>query len=155
MGTILCYGVQPSLWWLLLLQNTGSRLTGFRSCSMWPQSLCLTSSLALWHVESSQPRDWTCVLCIGRLVFIFCTTREVPFLFLLSTFVSWDQSRFSYGLTHQTTEIKQFSVLLLMPHESYCLSLWEEVLPALCGHHSSFSVQHCPLWYSLSGTLPE
>ncbi|CAI9180332.1 unnamed protein product, partial [Rangifer tarandus platyrhynchus] len=36
-------------------------------------------------------------------------SQEVPFLFLLSTFVSWDQSRISYGLTHDTTEIKQFS----------------------------------------------
>ena len=108
------------MWWLLLLQSIGSRLTGFRSCSMWPQSLCPTSLVALWHVESSQTRDWACVLCIGRLILIFCTTREVPFLFLLSSFVSWDQSKISYGLTHHTTEIKQFSVLLLMPHESYC-----------------------------------
>ena len=30
-----------SLWWLLLLQSTGSRCTGFSSCGMWAQQLWL------------------------------------------------------------------------------------------------------------------
>ena len=32
---------------------------------------------ALWHVESSQTRDQTCVPCIGRPILIHWTTREV------------------------------------------------------------------------------
>ena len=33
--------------------------------------------VALWHVESSQTRDWTCVPCTGQQVLNHCTTREV------------------------------------------------------------------------------
>ena len=54
-----------SLPWLLLLWNTGSRHSGL---------------VAPWHVESSQTRDRTCVLCIGRWILIHCTTKEVPHL---------------------------------------------------------------------------
>ena len=35
-----------SLQWLLLLQSTGSRHTGFNSCSMWAQQLWLSGSRA-------------------------------------------------------------------------------------------------------------
>ena len=40
--------------------------------------------VALWHVESSQTRDWTRVPCIDRQIPIHCTTREVfiPVYFL-------------------------------------------------------------------------
>ena len=46
-----------SLWWLLLLQSTGSRRAGFSSCSVWAQELWCTGLVALWQVGSSQTRD--------------------------------------------------------------------------------------------------
>ena len=33
--------------------------------------------VALWHVEPSQTRNGTCVLCVGRQIFNHRTTREV------------------------------------------------------------------------------
>ena len=42
-----------SLLWLLL-GSTGSRRTGFSSCSTWAQQLWHMGLVALWHVESSQ-----------------------------------------------------------------------------------------------------
>ena len=62
-----------SMWWLLLLQSTGSRRTGFSSCGTWAQQLWLTGSraqaqqlwhtglVALQHAGSSQTRARTCV----------------------------------------------------------------------------------------------
>ena len=57
-----------SLQWLLLW-FVGSRHVGFRSYAPWP-------------VESSQTRNWTCVLCIGRQVLNHWATRgiSVPIL---------------------------------------------------------------------------
>ena len=81
-----------SLWWLLLLWSRGSRHTGFSRCNMqaqqqWfagsrvqDQQLWYTGLVALRHVESSRPRDRTCVSCIGRYILIHCTTREVSSL---------------------------------------------------------------------------
>ena len=61
------------LWWLLLLWSTGPRCT-------WARLWC-TVLVALQH----RTRDQTCVPCIGRWIFIHCTTREVqPFLFKCS-----------------------------------------------------------------------
>ena len=36
----------------------------------------------LWHVVSSQTRDWTSVPCIARWILNHWTTREVPSLYL-------------------------------------------------------------------------
>ena len=81
-----------SLQWLLLLQSTGSRHTGFSSCGTWAQQLWLAGSrvlaqqlwstglVALWHVGSSPTRARTRVPCIGRQTLNHCTTREVPIL---------------------------------------------------------------------------
>ena len=77
-----------SLWWLLLLQSTGSRRVGFSSCSTRAQLLWLTGSRAqaqqLWctglvalrHVGSSRTRARTYVPCIGRRILNHCATRE-------------------------------------------------------------------------------
>ena len=72
-----------SLWWLLLLQGTGSRCWGFSSCGSWAQQLWLTGLGALRHVESSQTRFPTPVPCIGRQILKHWTSREVlpPFLY--------------------------------------------------------------------------
>ena len=51
------------------LQNMGS--------TMQARSLWCTGLVALWHVESSWPRDRTCVPCIGRQILSHWTTREV------------------------------------------------------------------------------
>ena len=76
-----------SLRWLLLLQSTGSRRTGFSSCGMRAQQLRLAGSRAqtqqLWHtglvaprhVGSSWTRNQTCDPCIGRRILNRCTTR--------------------------------------------------------------------------------
>ena len=39
--------------------------------------------IALWHVGSSQTRDWTRVPCIGRWILNHCATREVPLMYFL------------------------------------------------------------------------
>ena len=61
---------QVSLWWLLLLQKTSARATGFSSCG--EQAL-----VALRHVKSSRTRDWTHGPCTGRRILNPWTTREV------------------------------------------------------------------------------
>ena len=90
-------GAYSSLWcagfsfrWLLLLRSTGSRRTGFRSCSTQAQWLWFAGSRAqaqqLWckglvapqHVGFSRARDRTHVPCISWWILNHCTTREVP-----------------------------------------------------------------------------
>ena len=85
-----------SLQWLLLLQSTGSRRTGFSSCVTGAQQLWLTGSRVqaqqLWrtglvaprHVGSSRIRDRTRVPCIGRRFLNHCATRQVPTVLVLS-----------------------------------------------------------------------
>ena len=80
-----------SLWWLLLLQSTGSRHMGFSSCGSWAlerrlsscslraQQLCRTGLVAPLHVGSSRTRDRTRVPCIGRWILNHCATTEAPF----------------------------------------------------------------------------
>ena len=55
-----------SLWWLLFLQSTGSRV------------VVALGLIALGHVGSSRIRDQTCVPCIGRWILNHWTTREAP-----------------------------------------------------------------------------
>ena len=73
-----------SLWWLLLLWNTGSRHTGFSSCSSWAQQLWCMGLAAPWQVKSSQTRNQTRVPCIGTWILNHWTTGEIPFLFHLN-----------------------------------------------------------------------
>ena len=51
---------------------------GFSSCGSGTQWLWHTDLVALPYVESSQTRDQTHVLCIGRWILNHWTTREVP-----------------------------------------------------------------------------
>ena len=87
-SSLRCVGF--SLWWLLLLQSTGSRHTGFSSCGMWAQQWWLVGSraqaqqlqrmglVAPWHMGSSRTRARTRVPCIGRQILNHCATREAP-----------------------------------------------------------------------------
>ena len=59
--------------WLLFLWSMGSKYMGFSSCSSDP--------VAPWHVESSQSRNRTRVLCMGRQTVIHWATREVHVYF--------------------------------------------------------------------------
>ena len=80
----------------LLLQSTGSRCMGFNNYSTWvlqfqlagfrawAQQIWCTGLGAPWHVESSQTRDQTCVLCISKQIPIHWATREVSVVFLNS-----------------------------------------------------------------------
>ena len=68
-----------SLQWFLLLWSTGSRYMGL---------------VAPQHVESSQARDWTHFLCIGRRIPILWTPRDV----LIYYFLLWSPSVFSVTL---------------------------------------------------------
>ena len=71
-----------SLWWLLLLRNTGSRGAAFSSCGSQAQWLWLTGLVAPRHVGSSRTRARTRVPCIGRQILNHWATREVRwFLF--------------------------------------------------------------------------
>ena len=85
-----------SLRWLLLLRSTGSRCTGFSSCSTQAWQLWLTGSrtqahqlqrmglVAPRHVGSSWTRARTCVPCTGRRILNHCATREAQDYFFLS-----------------------------------------------------------------------
>ena len=59
-----------SLWWLLLLGSTGSKV---QAQHLWHMGL-----VALQHEGSSQIRDWTHVSCIGRRILHHWATREAP-----------------------------------------------------------------------------
>ena len=52
------------------------RLEGARA-----RSLQCTGLAAPWHVEFPQTRDQTRVPCIGRWIFIHCTTKELHLFF--------------------------------------------------------------------------
>ena len=60
-----------SLQWLLLLQSTGSRVRGFRRCSMQVELPC-----SMWDF-SSLIRDRTHFPCIGKQILNHWTSREV------------------------------------------------------------------------------
>ena len=51
-----------------LLHSTNSRSEDFSSCGLSAQQLWRTSLAAPRHAESSLPRDWTHVPCIGRQI---------------------------------------------------------------------------------------
>ena len=53
------------------------KIMSFSSCGSWAQQLQHMGLVALWHVGSSQIRDWTHVPCIGRWILNHWTTREV------------------------------------------------------------------------------
>ena len=88
-SSLRCTG--SSLWWLLLVQSTSSRHTGFSRGSKWVQYLWLSDSkvmgqqlqrlglVALWpgQVESSWTRDQSHIPCIGRWILIPCATGKV------------------------------------------------------------------------------
>ena len=65
-----------SLRWLLFLWSTGSRRSGFSSCSSKAQWLRHIGLVALGRVESSW-RDETHVPGLGRCILTHCATREV------------------------------------------------------------------------------
>ena len=84
--------------WLLLLQSTCSRHTGFSSYGTWAEQLWLSGSraqaqqlglmglVAPRHVGSSWTRAQTGVSCIGRQVLNHCATRAVPHTYYLNYF---------------------------------------------------------------------
>ena len=64
--------------WLLLLQSTGSRHSGFSSCGTAGSVVVVHGLVAPRHVGSSRTRVHTHVPCIGRLILNHCATREAP-----------------------------------------------------------------------------
>ena len=73
---LLCVGF--SLRRLLLLQSTGSKHSGFSSCSTWTQQLWHMGFLALCHVGSSRSRDEAGVPFVARQILQPWTTGEAP-----------------------------------------------------------------------------
>ena len=68
-GSLQLQNMGFSLWWLLLLRSTSSRVQRL-------QELWCVGFIALWHLESSQTRDQTHVPCIGWLILNHWATRE-------------------------------------------------------------------------------
>ena len=58
-----------------VLQGTGSRSSGLQQLEH--TGSVVVGLVAPWHVESSQTRNRTYILCIGRRILMYCTTREV------------------------------------------------------------------------------
>ena len=77
-----------SLWWLPLLQSTGSRHMGFSSCGSQAVERRLSSCgarrglVAPRHVGSSRSRAWTHVPCVGRQTLNHCATGEALYFTL-------------------------------------------------------------------------
>ena len=68
-----------SLQWLLSLQSTGCRCTGFSGCGTWAPHLQFPGpAVALQHAGSSWTRSGTRVSCIGRWILYHCAPREAP-----------------------------------------------------------------------------
>ena len=67
----------------LVVLDFGCCTLTFSSCGTWASHCCRAQALgcaglaALWHVGSSQTRDQTCVLCIGRQILNHWIAREV------------------------------------------------------------------------------
>ena len=61
--------------------------SGARALGTQVQKSWCTGLVALRHVDSSQTRDRTCVLCISRWILIHRTTREVPLLLFVRTLI--------------------------------------------------------------------
>ena len=61
---------------LFLLQSTGSRAHGLQQCT--PSVVMVHGPAAPLHVESSQTRDRTHVLCIGGWILYHWASREAP-----------------------------------------------------------------------------
>ena len=77
--------------WLLSLQSTGSRRTGFSSCGAWAQSLWHTGLVAPRHVGSSRTRARTLVQIpwIGRQILNHFATREALISYFWSLFCGY------------------------------------------------------------------
>ena len=102
-----------SLWWLLLLQSSGSRSAGFSSCGSQALERRHTGLVAPWHVESSQTRDRTCVPCIGRRILNHCTIREVHSIVHYSPYVVQQISRtYSSSITKTLYPLNNNSLFL-------------------------------------------
>ena len=90
-----------SLWWLLGLQSTGSRVVGVRRVSC-PVACGI-------YLDS----NWTRVRCIGRRILNHWTTREVHYYSILITHIfykyeNWDSGRLSTlvePLSHWVAEL--------------------------------------------------
>ena len=80
-----------SLHWLLLLQSTGSRRLGFRSCGAWALDCRLSSCGAQAELLAACGIFWTRartgVPWIGRQP-LYCATREVPTSLIMTVFLS-------------------------------------------------------------------
>ena len=68
-GLLYC-GALVSHYCSFSLQSIHSTVSTFSSCSVWVHPL--------WHVGSSQTRDWSHIPCIGRQILNHWTTREIP-----------------------------------------------------------------------------
>ena len=88
-----------SLWWLLLSQSTGSRA---QAQELWPTGL-----VAPRHVESSQTKDQTCDLCIGRRIPNHWTTTKDPGLSVLFRCIlsCTDTALFQYLVIQVTPDV--------------------------------------------------
>ena len=75
-----------SLWWLPRCRpqalGEGASVVLAHKCQSTVSSFGAVALTAPWHVKSSQIRDQTHVLCIGRRIPIHCTTREVWYFYL-------------------------------------------------------------------------
>ena len=92
---------ESSLWWLLLLGTTGSRVWGFTSCGLLVagslvaaprlqstgRQLWCTGLVAPQHVGSSRTRDRTRVSCIGRWILYHRATRKTLDFQIISYFL--------------------------------------------------------------------
>ena len=73
-----------SLWWLVLLQGTGSRACGLQLLWHLGSVVVAHGISCLTACQSSWTRDQTHVPCIGRWTFNHRTTREVQQTFIKS-----------------------------------------------------------------------
>lgn len=76
---------------------TASLVVEHRLWSTWAQKLGCSGLAVLWHAESFQTRDQTCVSCVGRWILYHWAIREA--LSLSSDALSSHQETFVSGFT--------------------------------------------------------
>ena len=125
-----------SLQWLLLLQSTSSRRTGFSSCSSNAQELWCTDSVAPRFIESSWDR--TCIPFIGRRILIHCATKDSAFHYFLILWLQGSRTSKSFGGTCPQGARRQIGL-------SHSLPSTHPFLPA-----TSMPPQGRGLWWACS-----
>ena len=110
---------------------------GFSSCDTWAQLWCMGLA-ASGHTESSQTKDQTCVLCIGRRILNHWTIKEVLIL------ISGGYFHFIKSLSCRMSLCGTY--FFTWSHPQYYLSLWYVTLCCFAFFKKSVDIHSGCFW---------